>query len=106
MSAKKTINELRERFDYVIIDSSPLLAVTDGAILAANADGALLMARQGSTKREQLAQAVKVLQDVGATLLGSVLTMTSSRGGGYYNYDYYGYGYGSAQEKSTADPSD
>ncbi|MCW1960064.1 MAG: polysaccharide biosynthesis tyrosine autokinase [Mycobacterium sp.] len=93
-AAKKVISDLREQFDYVIVDSSPLLAVTDGAILATNADGALIMARYGETKREQLAHAVGTLENVGATLLGAVFTMTPSRGHSYYsynyNYNYYG----------------
>ncbi len=91
MAAKKLLVELKSQFDYVIIDSSPLLAVTDGAILAANADGALMMVRFGQTKREQLAHSVKNLQDVGATLLGAVMTLVPVRGGrSYYNYGYYG----------------
>jgi receptor protein-tyrosine kinase len=93
-AARKVLSDLREQFDYVIIDSSPLLAVTDGAILATNADGALIMARFGETKREQLAHAVGTLENVGATLLGAVFTMTPSRGHSYYsynyNYNYYG----------------
>lgn len=75
----------------MIVDSSPLLAVTDGAILAANSDGALIMARYGQTKREQLAQAIGNLRDVGATVLGAAFTMTSTRGSAYsYSYGYYG----------------
>ncbi|EID16745.1 polysaccharide biosynthesis tyrosine autokinase [Mycolicibacterium phlei] len=97
-AAKKVLDELREQFDYVIIDSSPLLAVTDAAILAANADGVLIMARFGQTKREQLGHAVGHLKDVGAPLLGAVFTMTPLRGSSYnynYNYNYsYSYGYG------------
>ena len=93
-AARKVLSDLREQFDYVIIDSSPLLAVTDGAILATNADGALIMARFGETKREQLAHAVGTLENVGATLLGAVFTMTPTRGHSYYsynyNYNYYG----------------
>jgi len=95
MAAKNTLNELRSLFDYVIIDSSPLLAVTDGAILAAEADGTLVVARAGKTKREQLSHAVGSLQDVGATVLGAVLTMTPIRGSGSYGYNYY-YSYGDA----------
>jgi receptor protein-tyrosine kinase len=91
LSAKKVLNELRGRYDYVIIDSSPILAVTDGAILAAECDGALMMARFGETKREQLGHAVATLRNVGATLLGSVFTMTPSRGHSSY---YYSYNYG------------
>ncbi len=74
-AAKNVLTELRSRYDYVIVDSTPLLAVTDAAILAASADGALIMARYGRTKRDQLAQAVGSLRDVGATLLGAVLTL-------------------------------
>jgi capsular exopolysaccharide synthesis family protein len=90
-AARNVISDLREQFDYVIIDSSPLLAVTDGAILATNADGALIMARFGETKRDQLAHAVATLENVGANLLGAVFTMTPSRGDGYYSYNYSGY---------------
>ena len=66
LAAKKVLNELRADFDYVIVDSSPLLAVTDAAILAADSDGVLIMARFGETKREQLAHAVGNLKNVGA----------------------------------------
>lgn len=91
LAAEKVLRELRAQFDYVIVDSSPLLAVTDASILAASSDGVLLMARFGHTKREQLAHAVGNLTDVGASLLGAVLTMTPARGdGSYYGYTYYG----------------
>jgi capsular exopolysaccharide synthesis family protein len=102
-AARKVLGELREKFDYVIIDSSPLLAVTDGAILATNADGALIMARFGETKREQLAHSVKMLNNVGATLLGAVFTMTPVRRNSYYGYSYnYSYGEDVAREDTAA----
>lgn len=98
LAAKRVLDELRQHFDYVIIDSSPLLAVTDAAILAAGADGVLIMARYGKTKREQLAYAVKSLGAVGAKVLGTVFTMTPSRRNASYNYSYAGY-YGEKQTK-------
>jgi capsular exopolysaccharide synthesis family protein len=91
-AAKKVLDELRAHFDFVVIDSSPLLAVTDAAILAAGADGTLIVARYGETKREQLAHAVGSLRSVGAPLLGAVFTITPARGHASYNYSYYGYG--------------
>lgn len=100
--AQKVLSELRESYDYVIIDSSPLLAVTDAAILANSADGVLLISRFGQTKREQLTHAVSSLEGVGVTPLGAVFTMTPARGASYaYNYGYYGnYGdIGPAQPK-------
>jgi receptor protein-tyrosine kinase len=88
MAANKLLTELRSQFDYVIIDSAPLLAVTDGAILSASADGAILVAKFGKTKRDQMSHAVGTLRDVGATLLGAVFTMIPTRGSGNYNYNY------------------
>lgn len=98
LAAQKTLGELRSQFDYVIIDSAPLLAVTDGAILAKNADGALMMAKYGQTKIDPLAQAVGNLRDVGASLLGAVLTMVPTRGSGSYNYNYYYSRYGEQRD--------
>ena len=90
-TAEKLFGELRTQFDYVIIDSAPLLAVTDGAVLAAHADGALIVVRAGKTKRDQLRHAMGTLNDVGATVLGGVLTMMPTRGSGVYSYNYYYY---------------
>ncbi len=101
-AARKLIDELRSQFDYVIIDSAPLLAVTDGAILATAADGALIMARYGETKREQLAHAVGTLRDVGASLLGAVLTLVPLRGTGSYSYSYSYSSYGNGGTANTS----
>ncbi|MBB5164306.1 polysaccharide biosynthesis tyrosine autokinase [Mycobacterium sp. AZCC_0083] len=102
LAAQKVLSELRANFDYVIVDSSPLLAVTDAAILAASSDGALMIARFGQTKRDHLAHAVGTLEDVGAPLLGAVFTMTPTRGNASYSYDYYGHD--STQRPSRPEP--
>jgi receptor protein-tyrosine kinase len=104
-TAEKMFGELRTQFDYVIIDSAPLLAVTDGAVLAAHADGALVVVRAGKTKRDQLKHAMGMLHDVGATLLGGVLTMMPTRGSGVYSYNYYYYyggNYGDEKQRSAS----
>jgi receptor protein-tyrosine kinase len=104
LTAEKMLSELRAQFDYVIIDSAPVLAVTDGAILAAKSDGALVVVRAGKTRRDQLAHAIGMLNDVGATLLGAVLTMMPTRGSGAYSYNYYYYGgsYGDTKPEQAA----
>ncbi len=94
MAAKKVLSALQGQYDYVILDSPPLLAVTDGAILAANSDGAIVVVRFGETKRDQLGQAMRTIEGVGAKVFGAVFTMTPSRGRssyGYYRYDHEGY---------------
>lgn len=98
--ARDVLEDLRSRFDYVIIDAPPLLPVTDAAILANIADGALLIARYGKTTREQFARAVGNLQSVNANVLGTILAMTPAKGrGAAYEYRYY---YASDKDKSAA----
>lgn len=102
-AAKKLVDELRTRFDYVIIDSPPLLAVTDSAVVSANADGALVVVRAGKTRRDQLGHAMGMLNGVNAKILGSVLTMLPHRGSGAYSYSYYyTYSYGDARPDRAA----
>ncbi|WP_430334164.1 polysaccharide biosynthesis tyrosine autokinase [Rhodococcus sp. ACT016] len=87
--AEKLIADLRKKFDFVVIDASPLLPVTDAAVLAAKVDGSLVVVRHGKTKREQVSRAIGNLRSVGATVLGTILTMTPSKGKGAYEYKYY-----------------
>ncbi|WP_101950108.1 polysaccharide biosynthesis tyrosine autokinase [Mycobacterium sp. 3519A] len=89
---KKVLSELRSNFDYVIVDSSPLLPVTDAAILAAASDGVLIIGRFAKTTRAQLAQAVENLKKVEARILGAVFTMTPARRNAAYKYSYYSEG--------------
>ncbi|TPG34265.1 polysaccharide biosynthesis tyrosine autokinase [Mycolicibacterium hodleri] len=107
LTAKNLLSELRAKFDFVVMDSSPLLAVTDAAILAAAADGVLMMARFGQTKREQLTHAVGNLEDVGASVLGAVFTMTPAHGNSSYYYSYYGEDSArrSSRQALSADPA-
>lgn len=92
------IAALRGRFDIVLIDAPPLLPVTDGALLAAQADGALLVVRHGKTTSDQVSLAVDRLEAVGATPVGVIFNMTPAKGGDGYGY---GYGYGYAPEDSA-----
>ena len=93
------IESLRESYDIVLIDAPPLLPVTDGALLAAQADGALLVVRHGKTTTDQVAVAVERLEAVGATPVGVIFNMTPAKGGDGYGY---GYGYGYAPEPVRA----
>ena len=85
------LSDLKKRFDVILLDSPPLLPVTDAVILAAHADGAILVARYGSTSRHQVALAASYLAKVDARVLGCVLNMTQSRGNDSYGYQSYYY---------------
>lgn len=91
MSMVQLLRSMSERFDVILIDSPPLLPVTDAAILAAHADGALLVVRHGHTSRHQIAIAVSALKKVDAHLFGCVLNMAPTRGADAYG-QAYGYG--------------
>jgi len=92
-SMSALISTLRGMYDIVLIDAPPLLPVTDGALLAAQADGALLVVRHGKTTADEVQLAVERLQAVGAAPVGVIYNMTPAKGG-----EGYGYGYGYAPE--------
>lgn len=85
---QRLLIELRERFDYIVLDAPPLLPVTDGAVLTNLADGVLLVARYGHTKQEQLTRAVENLRAIDARVLGTILNMVPSKSADY-EYAYY-----------------
>jgi capsular exopolysaccharide synthesis family protein len=89
------LTTLSAQFDYVIVDSPPLLPVTDAAVLSTLTDGALLIARHGKSSRDDLEQAAHALEAVNAKLLGTVLNCIPLRAAGYS----YGYGYGYAEDR-------
>jgi capsular exopolysaccharide synthesis family protein len=64
-------HRLKERFQYIIIDTPPVLPSTDAGVMAARADGTLLVVRLEKSLRKQSQEALRALQDVGANVLGS-----------------------------------
>ena len=96
------INELRKRYTRIIIDSPPITAVTDAAILAKAVDGVVMVIRAGQTVREVAKNSVHQLQSVGGNILGAVLNAVDigkDKYYYYYYYQYYHYYYGDDGEK-------
>ncbi|MFF1571163.1 polysaccharide biosynthesis tyrosine autokinase [Leifsonia sp. NPDC058292] len=77
-----TLDSLTAAFDWVIVDSPPLLAVTDAAVISASTGGAILVAASGVTKKSELAAAVRSLGQVGSRLAGIAMTMMPPGRGG------------------------
>ena len=91
---KKFVEELRERYEYVIFDSPPALSVTDPLIVASLADGLVLVIRQGYCTRAMLARAGEIFRDVGVKVYGFVLNGVDASLPEYYGYlGYYSYDY-------------
>lgn len=65
---------LKEQFQYVVLDSPPVLSSTDAGVLSARADGTLLVVRLEHSLKKQSAEAVRALQDMGGNVLGTFVT--------------------------------
>jgi len=89
---KGVILSWREKFDYVVIDTSPILAVSDAATLGREVDAVLLVVRSGMTTRDSLRSAKNAFIGAGARIAGLVLNgfEADARSGYYYGNDYYG----------------
>jgi capsular exopolysaccharide synthesis family protein len=83
--------QLRELADVVIVDSPPVLAVSDPAVLAGLVDGTVLVVSSVKTRGQHAAQTVSMLQKAGALVLGVVLNRTRSSHGSYVAYKARGY---------------
>jgi len=79
------LRQMREQFNFIVIDSPPLLAVSDGLLLASLADGVVLVAQCGKSRHDRLRIALERLQRTGARSLGVVL----NRGGIDVEYTSY-----------------
>ncbi|MFF2910895.1 CpsD/CapB family tyrosine-protein kinase [Paenibacillus sp. NPDC057934] len=84
------LQEMRELFDIVIIDTPPLLAVTDAQIVASKSDGVIMVVSYGKVKREIAMKAKSGLDRVGAKMLGVVLNNVKRKASEGYYYYYYG----------------
>jgi tyrosine-protein kinase Etk/Wzc len=83
----------REMYDYVILDSPPIIAVTDAEILSKKVDGAVLVVSSEITEYQMLDRAYQLIKHDNTTLIGTVLNNfdTHSAYGTYYKYKYYYY---------------
>ena len=87
---KTVLKRLTTRFDYVILDSPPVLAVTDAAVLSTLVDGVVMVTRAFQTRKELAQHALRRLTDVGAHVAGVVLNAVNLTKDEYkYSYQYY-----------------
>ena len=107
---KKLVQELRTRFDYVIIDTPPVLLISDALALSPSTDGAVLVCRHQVSYISDIERALNTLEFAKAKVLGVVVNdykapKVSKIYGGYKKYYYYssyryGYGYGSTDPET------
>lgn len=87
------LNELREKYDHIIIDTPPVLVVPDARIIGKYADVVVYVIRWGKTPKTIVRQGLGMLETVGANILGISLSQVAvggQKGGKYYGYGAYG----------------
>jgi capsular exopolysaccharide synthesis family protein len=86
----EVLKRLSEHFDYVLIDTPPVLSVTDAPVLSRFVDGVIIVSALGKSTHDEVKATKKSLERVDANILGIVLTFAENKRGQYYNY-YYDY---------------
>jgi capsular exopolysaccharide synthesis family protein len=85
------LDRLKEEYDYIILDSPPIIAVTDAEIMSTYVDGSLLVVSASSTEIELMEKAVRMLTNEKGSFLGVLLNNFTYRNGysSYYKHYYY-----------------
>lgn len=86
------LKELREYYDYILIDTPPIANIIDAAVVAENCDGAVLVVEAGAVSYKVAQKAVKQLERTGCQILGSVLNKVDTKKDKYYSSYYRRYG--------------
>jgi capsular exopolysaccharide synthesis family protein len=85
------LDALARKYERVLIDSPPVIAVTDAAILARMADGVILAIHGGHAHRDIVKRGIETLRNVGGQILGVILNNVNIYRASYYDYYYYSY---------------
>jgi len=86
---KNLIEKLRETYDYILLDTPPVIAVSDALYIARIADGVIFIVAQNTAKKTLVKEAIQTLLNNHVVILGTVLTQVSLKHGEYgYGYDY------------------
>ena len=83
--------QLGQMYDRIIIDTPPIIAVTDPAILSRLADGVIIAVHGGRAHRDVVKRGIDVLRNVGGQVLGVILNNVNIYRASYYDYYYYSY---------------
>lgn len=87
---KTLLDWAREEYDYVIIDTPPMMNLIDAAIIAEEADGAVLVIESGTISYRLVQKVKEQLEKSGCKILGTVLNRTNTENSGGYYKKYYG----------------
>jgi capsular exopolysaccharide synthesis family protein len=98
----RLVDQLEEDWDMVLLDSPPMVAVTDASMISGEIDAVAMLVKAGQTERSAVDRALDIMRNVKAPLIGAILNGASqeSLGGKYaYYYSYYNYYYNTESDK-------
>jgi Mrp family chromosome partitioning ATPase len=88
---RDVLNQLRDQYDHIVVDTPPSLSVTDAVVLSPRADAIVLVIRSGQTSKQALRRARDILAQVNAKVVGVLLNAVDlSSPDYYYYYEYQG----------------
>ena len=91
------LEEMKNHFDYIIMDTPPIGAVTDSQVLSTKVDGTILVVKAGKTKKDAVINAVNAIKKVNGNIIGTVLNGVEQSKNKYYYY----YGSEESKEKNS-----
>lgn len=104
----RLLEEMKQKYDFIIIDTPPINVVSDALSLIPHADGLVLVARPNYTAKKEVQRAVEQVKFIGGKILGIVANGVQEKKSGYGRYGRYGrygyehrYGYGSTGNQET-----
>jgi capsular exopolysaccharide synthesis family protein len=96
------VQELKFYFDFVVIDSPPVIPVSDPLLIAGQADGVLMVVKAGYTQREVVKRAINLLRNASIKIYGLVLNDYNEVLPYYYKDRYYGYHYSANKDRKLS----
>ncbi len=80
------LREMKDHFDYIVLDTPPVQAVADAQILSTKVDGTLVVVRAGVTKKDEVQNTVNTLKKVNADIIGTILHAVDNTRNKYQYY--------------------
>ncbi|MEE7533064.1 polysaccharide biosynthesis tyrosine autokinase [Klebsiella huaxiensis] len=96
---KEVLSWASSNYDLVIVDTPPILAVTDAAIISNYVGTSLIVARFEQNTVKEMEVCIKRFEQAGATIKGCILNGVVRKASSYYNYGYTSYGYSYSKDK-------
>jgi tyrosine-protein kinase Etk/Wzc len=87
----RMLDQMAQRYDIVVIDTPPVLAVTDAAVIGQRVGSCLMVVRWGLNQQREIALAKQRLEQNGVEVRGAIFNAVQKRGAGQYTYSYYDY---------------